>query len=156
MSATTQIRKGATTDMNKPSILPRLLLRCELWVHARILPFQAWGKSLEETLTLAQPNPLMSHYKNLSPDYIARAVRRTTRRPWIMRDRRCLRQGLLTYRYLVHNGLQPQLHFGVSDDVVTSEKVAAHCWVTLDGKILIGESEISYVEVLVHPSEKAA
>ena len=139
----------------KPAALARFILRCELWLHARLLPIQVRDKPLQQALKLAQPTPRMLHFKNLSPAYIVKAVRRTTRRPWLMRDRRCFRQGLLTYRYLLHTGHQPQLHFGVEPDVVTSDKVKAHCWVTLDGQTVIGESDIPYIEIHVHADHKA-
>lgn len=69
-----------------------------------------------------------------------------------MRDRRCLREGLLTYRLLAEAGWQPRLHFGLEPGAVHSPRVRAHCWVTLDGRILTGASETAYVEILVHPA----
>lgn len=154
-AARTAETAGAPAATDKPALLARLVLRCEMWVHARLLPFQLKRLSLEETLEFAEPCTGMLRYENLSPAYIARKVRGTTRRPWLMRDRPCLRQGLLTYRYLVHNGLKPTLHFGVDPDVLTATKVSAHCWVTLDGTTLIGASDIPYIEILTYSNNEA-
>ena len=74
----------------------------------------------------------------------------------MMRDRRCLREGLLAYQFLAAAGFRPRLHFGVEADAATSARVAAHCWVTVDGRTLIGESEIPYAEILVHAADDIA
>ena len=148
---TQQAHPGVATAAGAPAGLARFLFRSELWLRARLLPLQIMGRSLQQLLALAEPPAARHRFAGISPDYVARAVRRATRRPWVMRDRRCLREGLLAYRLLAEAGLQPRLHFGVERDVVNSARVAAHCWVTLDGRTVVGESETPYVEILVHP-----
>lgn len=134
-----------------PTWLARLLFRSELWLRAKLLPLRLSGLSLRETLALAEPPAARARFAGVSPAYIVRAVRRATRHPWVMRDRRCLREGLLAYRVLAEAGLRPRLHFGVEPGVVNSARIAAHCWVTLDDRTVIGGSDVPYVEILVHP-----
>ena len=50
-----------------------------------------------------------------------------------MRDRRCLRQGILAFRYLKATGHEPVIHFGIEPVSLKDEKVRAHCWVTVNG-----------------------
>ncbi len=152
MRPLTQFGPAAARPLDGPSGLAHLLLRSELWLRARLIPFQMRGRTLNQMLELVEPSAPRACFAELSPDYAMRAVRHVTRHPWVMRDRRCLREGLLAYRLLVEAGFQPRLHFGVEPGAVTSARVAAHCWVTLDGRTVIGESETPYVEIFVHPS----
>lgn len=155
MRSVTQAGSGAAKTSGVSAGLSGLLFPVELWLRARLLPLQLVGRSLKEMLEFAEPPVGSRRFAGLSPAYVVRAVRRATRRPWVMRDRRCLREGLLAYRSLVEAGLRPRLHFGVERDVVNSARVAAHCWVTLEGRTVIGESETPYVEILVHPADGA-
>lgn len=152
MRSLTPIDAAAAEAAGGPAVSTRLLFRARLWLRARLLPLQIRGRSLKRLLELAEPPGRGSQCAGLSAAYVVRAVRRATRRPWVMRDRRCLREGLLAYRLLAEAGLRPRLHFGVEPDAVNSARVAAHCWVTLDDRTVIGESEIPYVEILVHPA----
>lgn len=79
--------------------LLRALFRAHLWLSARLLPLRVGRRSFEAVLKRA---PLQSSapYRGLPAAYIAARVNRTVRRPWLMRDRRCLREGLLGHRFL--------------------------------------------------------
>jgi hypothetical protein len=63
-----------------------------------------------------------------------------------MKDRPCLREGLLVYRFLVMSGYEPTLHFGVDKASLNSERVRAHCWVKL-GTRIFNPPEPSMVEI---------
>lgn len=156
MRSLTPIDAAAAEAADGPTGSARLLFWARLWLRARLLPLQIRGRSLKQLLELAEPPARGSHLVGLSAAYAVRAVRRATRHPWVMRDRRCLREGLLAYRLLAEAGLRPRLHFGVEPDAASSARVAAHCWVTLDGRTVIGQSEVPYVEILVHPAAGAA
>lgn len=135
----------------------RLSFRLELWLRARLMPFQlAQNSSLTAMLDLAKPPNGPQRFVGLPASGIVRAVRRTLRRPWMLRRQPCLREGLLTYRFLTEAGFQPQLHFGVDPGIVSSSKAIAHCWVTLDQKTVIGESPIPFVEVFSYPEHVAS
>ncbi len=49
-----------------------------------------------------------------------------------MKDRQCLREGLLLYRSLMMAGFEPTLHFGVKLlNGAATQNLEAHCWVKL-------------------------
>ena len=142
----------ATKSIHGAALTARwVALRLELWVRARILAFQITrDQPLAAMLELATPTA-RRRYTGMPAAKIVRAVRRTLRRPLLMRKRPCLREGLLAYRFLAEAGYRPYLHFGVDPAIVTSPSAIAHCWVTLDGKIVIGESQTPFVGILSHP-----
>jgi hypothetical protein len=130
----------------------RAAFRLELWSRARLLPFQLAARdTLEGILELAEPPPGRRRFVGLTAARVVRAVRRTLRHRLLMRDRPCLREGLLAYRFLAEAGYRPRLHFGVDPGIVASARTVAHCWVTLDGATVIGGSRTPFVEVLVYP-----
>lgn len=152
MRSLTPIDSAAAEAAGGTAVSVRLLFRARLWLRARLLPLRIRGRSLQQLLELAEPPGRGAPCAGLSAAYVVRAVRRATRHPWVMRDRRCLREGLLAYRLLAEAGLRPRLHFGVEPEAVNSARVVAHCWVTLDGRTVIGQSKTPYVEILVHPA----
>jgi hypothetical protein len=130
----------------------RAAFRMELWLWARLLPFRLPHElSLDAIFALAEPTAGQGRFTGMPAAAIVRAVRRTLRRPVLMRDRRCLREGLLAYRFLAGAGHRPKLHFGVDPDIVASARAKAHCWVTLDGVTVIGETQTRFVEILSVP-----
>ncbi|TIV23477.1 MAG: hypothetical protein E5W02_05745, partial [Mesorhizobium sp.] len=72
----------------------RAVFRAHLWLSARLLPVLVGRRDFESVLKLA-PLRTAAPYRDLPWTYIVRRVNRTVRRPWLMRDRRCLREGLL-------------------------------------------------------------
>lgn len=128
------------------------MLRLRLWWSARLLALRlSPDLALENLLALAEPEPADRYFAGMPAATIVRAVRRTLRHPILMRDRRCLREGLLAYRYLAGAGYRPRLHFGIDPEIVRNQRTLAHCWVTLDGKIVIGDLGRDLVEILTHP-----
>ncbi|RUY95702.1 lasso peptide biosynthesis B2 protein, partial [Mesorhizobium sp. M7A.F.Ca.CA.003.01.2.1] len=92
--------------------LLRALFRCHLWASARLMPVLVTNRSFEEVLRWA-PLASSTPYRGLPSAYIVESVNRTVRHPWLMRDRRCLREGLLGHRFLRLAGFDPDLRFGV-------------------------------------------
>src|SRR5690606_20224449 len=115
---------------------------------AALLPALAWRRDLQSLLSLAMPGKAQP-FDGLAASYIVRRVKKRTRRPWLMRDRPCLREGLLALRFLRLAGFEPTLHFGVDRTSVAHDMLSAHCWVVLDGKIVLNPPTPSMVEVLV-------
>ena len=97
----------------------------------------------------AMPEP---RYSAIPAPVIAALATSMTRRAWVMRDRKCLRQGLIGYRFLRKAGYMPELHFGISPDSLAKPKISAHCWVELDGLAVIGQSLEGMVTIHVHGS----
>lgn len=134
----------------------RFLFRLELWLRARLLPFRlARDLPLEDALRLATPRHPPA-YPGLPVAYVAKRVARTVRRPWLMRDRRCLREGLLGFRFLREAGHDPLLHFGVDPASLGAPRLAAHCWVSVDGEIVLGPPRTQLIGLHVYPGKDEA
>jgi hypothetical protein len=68
---------------------------------------------------------------------VGRAVQAWARRvPW---RAVCFQIGLATHWMLRRRGLDSVLHYGVGRD--GDDALAAHVWVTLDGRVVVGEHE---------------
>jgi hypothetical protein len=66
-----------------------------------------------------------------------------------MRDRQCLREGLLIYRFLTMAGFGPTLHFAVKPEADHTLPMTAHCWVKLGADNEFNPPESGMREVLV-------
>jgi hypothetical protein len=129
------------------SRLQRLRFRLALWWAARTLPLRIAGKDFAALLpAMSQHAP----YGGLPAAYILKRVKRTVRRPLLMRDRRCLREGLLAIDFLIAAGYQPELHFGVERHSVNAARLAAHCWVVLDGNTVLNPPSHGMVPIFAH------
>lgn len=123
--------------------------RAALWVTARTMPLRVRGMALKPLLELYEPGSLRP-FVGIAPAAMLEAVRRVTHHPWGMRDRRCLRQGLLAYRYLSMAGFSPALHFGVDRNSIADPRISAHCWIVLDGKVVLNPPVEAMVTVFVY------
>ena len=132
-------------------LLKRLRFRTELWIRARLLPLQIRDRSLSAILRSAEPTATAA-YKGLEAGYIVRRVRKSLRKPVQMRDRRCLREGLLAYRFLRQAGFPAELVFAVDKRNIHGSDPKAHCWVRLDGAAILNPPEPDMTTVLCHPS----
>ena len=56
---------------------------------------------------------------------------------------------MLAYRFLRLAGFHTELHFGVDPGGVASDRLRAHCWVVLDGSIVLNPPERAMAEILV-------
>ena len=126
----------------------RLSFGVSLWIAARLLPLRAARKPWRRVLGMAEPTSL--RFAGLHHDYIAARVLHATRRPWLMRDRRCLRQGLLGCRFLAEAGYAPELHFGIDGDSIGTHRLSAHCWVCINGKPVLNDRINHMTTILVH------
>lgn len=135
------------------SVLRKLRFRIVLWLWARLLPILAWERTLTSLLRLAMPGN-SAPYRGLPADYIARRVKKATRRPWIMSDRPCLREGVLAMRFLRLAGFKPTLHFAVDKSSVTRDVLSAHCWVVLEERVLLNPPTPTMVEILFYADDR--
>lgn len=130
----------------------RALFRAHLWASARLMPVLIGRHDFETVLKwapLSAPTP----YLGLPSAYIVASVNRTVRHPWLMRDRRCLREGLLAHRFLRLAGFDPDLRFGVDPKSMHAPRMSAHCWVCLDGRPVVSDSLPGMVEIYRHHAE---
>jgi len=140
-----------TSSTGSVHFLTACRFRVELWLAARLLPWRVTGKSFEQMLAMASPDGSVD-LAGLPAEYVSRRVR-SVRRPWLMRDRRCLREGLLGFEFLRRSGYSPELHFAVDPASVSSDRISAHCWVCLDGKPIVGDRQGDQVTIFVHRSQ---
>ena len=132
--------------------ITKIRFRIALWCDARLLPFRIWReRPLAEVLSLARP-PRRVSYAGLPIAYILKRVMRTTRRPILMRDRRCLRQGILAYRFMAAAGYKSELHFGV-DRTSLGGSLKAHCWLVHGGETVLNPPDPATVEIFVHGAD---
>lgn len=113
-----------------------LRLRCRLWWLARTLPVFVRRRSLLELLRQATPAAPDPRWR---PEAAAAVVPvlAAVSRPWRMRGRRCLREGLLAYRFLRLAGHPATIHFGVLAGGAPGERTRAHCWVSVADEVLV-------------------
>jgi hypothetical protein len=130
----------------------RALFRCHLWASARLMPLLVGDRNFETVLKWAPLSSSMP-YRGLSSSYVIATVNRTVRHPWLMRDRRCLREGLLAHRFLRLAGFDPDLRFGVDPKSMQARHLAAHCWVCLDGRPVVSDSLPGMVEIYRHHAD---
>jgi hypothetical protein len=113
-------------------------MRRLIWWHARLLPAFVGRRDLQSVLSYAAVHP-DPEFAGLPAEAIAAWVVAATRRPWLMRNRRCLRQGLLGMRFMRLAGHDPELHFGIDPKSLSRPAIAAHCWVVLGGKPVLND-----------------
>ena len=130
------------------SVITYLRFRMALWLWARLVPVLAWRSDIVTLLRRVAPGT-STPYRGLPAELIAYRARRAVRRPCVMADRRCLREGVLADRFLRLAGYRPELHFGVERESVAQETLKAHCWVVLDNVVLLNAPRAAMVEVLV-------
>jgi Transglutaminase-like superfamily len=131
------------------ALITKFRFRVALWWQARLLPFRVRRNCpLTKVLALASP-PDRLRYAGLSPAYVLRQVRRATRHPLLMRDRRCLRQGILALRFMSAAGHRSELHFGIDRQSLAAD-LKAHCWLVHDGRAVLNAPSENIVPVLVH------
>lgn len=121
-----------------PAARQQARMRRLIWWHARLLPGIVRGRDLQAILRYADVRAEPA-YAGVPADEIARWVLAATRRPWLMRDRRCLRQGLLGMRFMRLAGHDPELHFGIAPRSLAGPTVEAHCWVVLGGRPVLND-----------------
>src|SRR5690349_18852824 len=131
------------------STIKRLLLRADVWLWARVLPVLAFRRDLPSLLSVAC-SPTAKPYIGFAPEYVAKHVKRAVRKPWLMRNRQCLREGVLAYRFSRQAGHKPKLHFGIDRNSFDKSLLAAHCWVTVDDEIVLKAPGAEMIEVLVY------
>lgn len=132
------------------SLPTRARFRIALWCEARSMPFRVRpDRPLNWVLSFASRS-VGAPYRGLRTDYIVKHVLGVTRRPYLMRDRRCLRQGLLAYRFLKAAGYDIALHFGIDRTHLQADDMRAHCWVVHRGQVILNEPSKDTLPMLVH------
>lgn len=129
----------------------RIRFRLSLSLRARLLPFLVRKRPMAEVLALCDAGS-RTPYAGLTSSYICRRVRKATRRPWLMADRPCLRQGLLAMYYLQAAGFRPELRFAVDPGSLRTDTASAHCWVCLGGEPVLSACPAGMITIHTHAS----
>lgn len=129
-----------------------LSLYCFVWLSARLLPLRFPKGSNLQSIVEFLGGATKGKFPNISVEDVIAAVLRATRHPWFMRDRRCLRQGILAFRYLKAAGHEPVIHFGIEPDSLKEKKVRAHCWVTVNGRPVMSDRLPGMKTIFTFPS----
>lgn len=132
-----------------------LPFRTNLWIAARLLPMFTRRNDLEPLLLMATPEPGARAFRELDAITIVDAVKASVARPWRMRGRRCLREGLLAFHYLSLAGHAPVLHFGVIPISLKGDRPAAHCWISVGGKVILNAPTGSMHELFVYDGSRS-
>jgi len=132
-------------------LLTRFHFHVALWWDARLLPLRVGRRPLSAVLALASSRSYPK-YHNLPLAYILKHVRRALRRPLLMRDRTCLREGLLAFRFMTAAGYRPELHFGIDRTSLPGSALRAHCWIVCDGEMVLNPPRSDVVPIFVHKS----
>ncbi len=127
-----------------------LRFQTALWTAARTLPVRIYRRPFSEILESSRYRGPLT-YAGLSSDYIVKSIVRRVRHPWVMRDRRCFREGLLAYRFLERAGFAPTLHFGIDRGSLNRVDMQAHCWVVCNGEVILNPPTAEMVPILVWP-----
>ncbi len=128
----------------------RLPFGLNLWIAARLLPQVMKFRQLDDILRRATPEKAMRAYDDLKADEIIGAVKKSVARPWRMRGRRCLREGLLAFHYLKLAGYAPVLHFGLVPKTITTTRPKAHCWISLNGTIVLNPPVVPMLDLFAY------
>ena len=131
-----------------PLTLQYVRFRTSLWLWARLIPFLAWRVDLPTVLARVAPGRRMP-YRGLPARLIAYRAKRAVRRPRVMADRPCLREGLLANRFLRLAGYQPEIHFGVERSSLGKQVLQAHCWIVLGGQTILNEPRKEMILVML-------
>ncbi|MEM1039602.1 MAG: lasso peptide biosynthesis B2 protein [Pseudomonadota bacterium] len=143
---------SASSDTSQtPSRANKFALKVEIWLRARLLPFQIRNHALGDVLALADAKPT-SRLQGTDWDLICKYAWRLTRKPLLMRNRQCLRTGVLGYAMLRRAGYEPQLWFGIDDASLHEPALEAHCWVVLNGDCVIDQKNENMTVIHIHPA----
>ena len=124
-------------------------MRGHIWLLATLIPLLEKFIPLKWLLRLLTPPPRFNPYAGTSPEEISRLVAHRLREPHNMRRRACLRHGLTLFHFLKLAGWPAVLRIGVFPPSLDSQRMHAHCWVTLNGVALSPPPEQPVATLLV-------
>lgn len=130
-----------------PFLSPSVPFPISLYVSARLLPLYLKRAPLQKIVQLATPEPELRGSLSLTHDEITSSVKSVLSRPWRMAGRRCLREGVMAFHYLSLAGHEPVFHFAVNAASLATARPRAHCWISIDGKVVLNPPEPGMVEV---------
>jgi hypothetical protein len=123
----------------------RLELRWVTWTLPRLVHRLPLTHLLAD-MTPSRPAP---RWQRPSQE-ILDAVKAALARPIRMRGRRCLREGLAAFHFLRKGGHAAVLHFGVDRRSTRAAKLRGHCWISLEGQVVLNGPGPEFVELFAY------
>lgn len=136
-----------------PLLYARLWCAVHLW--ALLIPMLAQSRNLERILRRAAPTKRQP-FLGLAADTILRCCHTAVRRPLLMANRPCLREGLLVYRFATMAGYKPRLVFGIDAASLSANRVDAHCWVELPPNHIVNPPQSGMIAIMIHSAGVSA
>jgi hypothetical protein len=112
------------------------VLRGHLWLLAALVPLLVKAIPLRALVRLLTPPRFLRLYVRVPTEAFVGQVKHRLRRPWNMRRRACLREGLVLFHFLRLSGRPAVLHFGVYAPSTDPRRLHGHCWVTVEGTVV--------------------
>lgn len=123
----------------------RLELRWLIWR----LPRRVRRLPLTRLLGEVTPQTASADWRLPAAEVVA-AVKRVLARPFRMRGRPCLREGLAAFHFLRRGGHPAVLHFGIDRRSTRARRLRGHCWVSLHGRVILNDPAPEYVELFAY------
>ena len=134
--------------------IKRFVLRGHVWLFATLLPLAVRLAPLHVLVGLLVPPPHARPYRGVSVEQIGRLVAGRLGRPRNMRRRACLREGLTLFHFLRLADWPATVHFAVFPPAGPTERMHAHCWVSLDGRAISQPPAGPYTLLMSYPPAK--
>jgi hypothetical protein len=131
--------------------LSETILRWHVWLLATLMPLLVKLVSLRRLIRLLDPPARLRPFAGTDAARIVALVDLRLASPHHMRRRACLRKGLVLFHCLRLAGLPGVLHFSVNPRDPVYDRMQAHCWVTLGGRLLTDPAVEGAVEMLTYP-----
>lgn len=131
-----------------------LILRSHVWLLATFLPLLVKLVPLGRLVKLLTPPARFTPHAAVTADRIVEIVGRRLHRLRNMRRRACLRRGLLLFHMLRLSGTPAVLHVGVFPPNAESERLRAHCWVSVEGRCVWDPPENTVALWLTYGAQK--
>ena len=112
------------------------LLRAHIWLVATLFPLLERLLPLKGLLWLAERPKNWTPYHGVAADRIIELIAHRLRHPYYMRRRRCFRHGMLLFHFLRLAGIPATMHFGVLGPATSGQRLYAHCWVDMSGRVI--------------------
>lgn len=130
------------------SLRQKLELRLMIWRLPRRVRRLALPRLLAAMLPAAGQRPWQA-----APAAVVGAVRQALAHPVRMRGRRCLREGLAAFHFLRRAGHPAVLHFGIDRESTRASRLRGHCWVSLEGTIVLNAPDPCFVELFAYAGQ---
>lgn len=112
------------------------ILRFHIGLVTTIMPLLVRFIPMRGLLWLVEQPAGWTPYRGVPSERIIEMTAHRLRNPRNMRRRRCLRHGMTLFHFLRLAAVPAVMHFGVLGPATSGQRLHAHCWVTVNGKVV--------------------